>query len=74
MFNQADQNTPDKPTTLSLRDDPEPALQKVREQASREKYSGPAAGTFPRSCSASRYTSEVAIATRQSGASSTRIR
>src|SRR5688572_22053185 len=28
----ADQDNPDKPTTLSLRDDPEPALQRAREQ------------------------------------------
>ena len=40
MFNQTDQDNPDTPTTLSLREDPEPALQKAREQASRELYSG----------------------------------
>ena len=41
MFNQADQDNPDKPITLSLRDDPEPALRKARDQASRQRYSGP---------------------------------
>jgi hypothetical protein len=40
VFNQTDQDNPGTPTTLSLRDDPEPALQKAREQASRERYSG----------------------------------
>src|SRR5687767_8343423 len=46
VFNQADQDDPDKPTTLSLRDDPEPALQKAREQALRERYSGPIRGAI----------------------------
>ena len=40
MFNQTDQDNHDTPTTLSLREDPEPALQKAREQASRQRYSG----------------------------------
>ena len=40
MFNQTDQDHPDTPTTLSLREDADPALQKAREQASRELYSG----------------------------------
>ena len=46
MFNQTDQDNPDKPTTLSLRDDPDPTLQKAREQASREKYAGPIGGAI----------------------------
>ena len=46
MFYEADQDNPDKPTTLSLRDDPEPALQKAREQALRERYSGPIGGAI----------------------------
>jgi len=36
VFNQADQDDPGKPTTLSLRDDPEPALQ--REQRYGERF------------------------------------
>ena len=43
LFNQADQN---KHTTLSLRDDPEAALRKARDQASRERYSGPIGGAI----------------------------
>jgi hypothetical protein len=42
----ADQDSPDKLTTLSLRDDPEPALQKAREQTSRERYLVPVGATI----------------------------
>ena len=38
MFNQADQDNPDKPTTLSLRDDPEPALQRALQRAREQTY------------------------------------
>jgi len=38
VFNQADPNDPDQLTTLNLRDDPEPALRRAREQAHRERF------------------------------------
>ena len=41
MFNQADPNHPRSFTALSLHGDPEPALQKAREQATRERNSAP---------------------------------
>jgi hypothetical protein len=42
VFNEAEDNH----TTLSLRDDPEAALQKARDQASRERYSRPIGGAI----------------------------
>lgn len=46
MFNQADPNDPANLTTLSLRDDPEPALQKAMQRAREDAYAKPFARLF----------------------------